>query len=698
MSAAFPLLGSRRKIGLFDFYYSSTMNLIAVTAAGSPTMSSSSLNEEESSDNHSRTPVRSSETITTSKSPRTRKRPRCDVFQNLKEFIHAHGGFVHPMVEMLEDRSLVVTASIDKGTTIWELDVITAPETGNANDDMPENSHLHPEFYHPLPDLQLARFVASRPSHMAAYWNSLPVDIVLPRMWPNETLDQLLTGSPLLRHIREAKKGVAADFQKLQLQQQWRAVPVPVPSNNEKDNNKGEAFKEEQNTRIVDSVSEFSYAMAAVTSRAYSMSIESSNGGGTNRTSSIGMVPFLDLCNHFRGAGNFSKKNLTYRFVPSSGCNKDKNHFEKEQQARSTITTPTTAGPAAGSTIRTSSTVRAIVQAAQDIPRGDTLRATYGAQGNAQLLLNYGFCIPQNIEPDGSSNDTLEFIVGDNDEGCNNEEAGGTTAASGATDQSIFLRTGPKSYTFLCFCKALESFYPMPQQENAVTTEEIKDKAEKMLDMEEFLNQCDAEEELQNGDDDEDEIGDEDDIDFGSSLDPSRALVTMTTSQGSTTQANAPRRDESNLEVHALKAFQGKIEQLASGYSIFSTSDNPGNNHMQAVDWNELLYAADDAKRYSAILVHSELRILYFYWHSIQRIKAKLVSFATENESTLVAGSTSPDSTHTATTIPGPTTTPLDTLFLSPDDSNLLGAQVDELVSAFIQIRHPGLCRSLEMV
>ena len=41
------------------------------------------------------------------------------------------------------------------------------------------------------------------------------------------------------------------------------------------------------------------------------------------------------------------------------------------------------------------------VTTARSLRPGSTLQMTYGAKGNATLLGRYGFCIPNNIEPDG---------------------------------------------------------------------------------------------------------------------------------------------------------------------------------------------------------------------------------------------------------------------------------------------------------
>jgi len=87
-----------------------------------------------------------------------------------------------------------------------------------------------------------------------------------------------------------------------------------------------------------------------------------------------------------------------------------------------------------------------VVHASRDTAAGECLSITYGALSNATLLVQYGFCLPDNVEPDGSSNDVYDFVVT-----C---RTGGVT-----TTITLPLRTGPKSYTYSLFIRALECFY-----------------------------------------------------------------------------------------------------------------------------------------------------------------------------------------------------------------------------------------------
>lgn len=109
---------------------------------------------------------------------------------------------------------------------------------------------------------------------------------------------------------------------------------------------------EDKGDHVFPSFDDFDDLLAAVSSRAFA-------GAGGSNDEDIAMVPLLDLCNHHRGS---SSKNVSYHFSSDGAVH---------------------------------------VVANQSLTKDTVLRITYGARGNAQLLFNYGFCIPNNLEPDG---------------------------------------------------------------------------------------------------------------------------------------------------------------------------------------------------------------------------------------------------------------------------------------------------------
>ena len=292
------------------------------------------------------------------------------------------------------------------------------------------------------------------------------------------------------------------------------------------------------------SFADFDDMLAAVTSRAFA-------GMGGSRDQDIAMIPVLDLCNHHRG--NVTK-NVSY-------CK-------------------------SGSAVQ--------VVASEDLDGDMVLGITYGARGNAQLLFNYGFCVPDNLEPDGkveypqrtickvmkiltmefsfllwvyvgSSNDVFEF-----------------KAKEGLPP--VELRTGPKAYTFLPFAKVLELFRS-ELEGGAAPQEEMNDFDDKEDDMEAFLNGCEEEE-------DQDEWEDEDD---GAEDDPMSEEQTI------------------KAELLALAAMQEAFEAAKERYLF------------KADDLERALDASGTSQRhYAAILVASELRAIFLYELGIQHVREKL--------------------------------------------------------------------------
>jgi len=92
------------------------------------------------------------------------------------------------------------------------------------------------------------------------------------------------------------------------------------------------------------------------------------------------------------------------------------------------------------------------MKALRDFKAGEFLHITYGAKGNTDLLLRYGFCLKKNVEPDGSSNDRFRvdkddfrrFVCGADDEGA-------------VKHQEIMLQMAPTAdYTYKPFVELLD--------------------------------------------------------------------------------------------------------------------------------------------------------------------------------------------------------------------------------------------------
>lgn len=454
-------------------------------------------------------------------SPQGAKRLRSDEdsdsFTSLVEWVRGAGGMVHPAVSMVpSSRELQVGERIEKDTIVLQIPSKCLVTEGTIRSQNPFRmdsvvGEKKVRLDHSTQDIELALFLAGQTDAVDFFWgaylDSLPESSAfdaLPRRWTSQQLE-LLTGSPLLRRIQNAREGILRDYQVAK--DSWKEKHA------------------DSNDANFPSLQAFSDRMAAVSSRAFEGMKGFEDFGGKEGDAT--MIPLLDLCNHHRGHN--VRKNLSYS-------------YEQEQGA-------------------------IVVRAADTVFAGDVLRITYGAQGNAQLLLNYGFCIPNNLEPDGSSNDVLEFFRS-------------TLAAE--KDQVVPLRAGPKSYSYGGFTKALD-YFCTTRESGGLGNDDDEDGGPD--DMEAFLDGCEEEEDQDF--DLENDAGDDDD----------------------------DNEDEKGLqtEIEALDKFRAALEVAQEAYAL------------KEVDLNQTVAAAECSPRYNAaILVQSEIRTIRFYLRAIECIKKKL--------------------------------------------------------------------------
>ncbi|GFH57647.1 hypothetical protein CTEN210_14123 [Chaetoceros tenuissimus] len=154
-----------------------------------------------------------------------------------------------------------------------------------------------------------------------------------------------------------------------------------------------------------------------------------------------------------------------------------------------------------------------VVNAKIDMDAEYTVGITYGAKGNHQLLIRYGFTLGDNVEPDGSSNDIAEIKV---------------------KNKLCEFRRGPKSYTFGCLTKAL-----------ALCSDDLEDgmgEQDEPTGLDDFLNDCEAEE-----------------CDFDSMY-----------AEGNDDEGdqNEQEDDEVKNEIVALNTLRTELEKARDGYSL----------------------------------------------------------------------------------------------------------------------------------
>ena len=475
------------------------------------------------------------------------------------------------------------TSAATRQYAVWiqQLDQVLSSSSKESNPTVQDDEWM----YYSKQDILLAAYVAllrldsslSSSSWWQPYWDSLPSSTellqLLPRHWSLQELDQWLGGSPIRAHV---------DAQKIMLQHHYnRIVRSSLFQRPEEDDD-----TRTDGAPIGATIPTFSYqdldvAMTIVSSRAFSNET-------TTASPTTTLVPLLDLCNHYRGPRNANVgKSCSYTFQAN----------------------------------------QVIVQSTHGFQPGTMLSITYGAQSNGQLLLNYGFALADNIEPDGSCNDIYEFVPTR------------TTTSSNPKRSIIVLRRGPKSYSYGGFVQALETFFPdhqtgknslpastdgMEQHDGNDGMKEEQEEEEDVDDMEDdmeaFLNACDDEEEEHDP-----ELDDHDDHD---------QLLYGEPSAMDSPHPNQPPPPPQDLqtELQALSAFRERLLELAESYTfpkaqrtlVLSSSLRAKDDHDSRQPNKDSDRPDQDRAYYAALVVDSEVATLRFFAATAQAIAQQL--------------------------------------------------------------------------
>ena len=278
----------------------------------------------------------------------------------------------------------------------------------------------------------------------------------------------------------------------------------------------------------------FSDRLAAVSSRAFA----GFGGSSGSDEEDIALVPLLDLADHCRGRQ--TTKNVSYT-----------------KSEDGTI----------------------IVNSISVIEKGDLIKITYGAQSNAQLLLNYGFAISDNLEPDGSSNDFLDFYP--------------------FPDQhtTVRLRAGPKAHSFHGFVNALDAFR---SHDLETAADPGKSQAEKEEDFEA----------------NEEQFAEWGDLDMTMNMDEIRS---DDDDDGETANDLKMQKEEA-IESYrkALNRFRTRLEAVIKGYYLKS-------DELDKLIAEGATSKSTAKKHFAALLVKSELRTIYFAVKAVDRIHELLL-------------------------------------------------------------------------
>jgi hypothetical protein len=441
------------------------------------------------------------------------------MFTNLRDWIRGDtDGLVHEAIGWQADtRELTVGNSLAPQTALLTIPADRVLSTATViRQSNPDWIHLPPpppkELHHLQDDCRVALYLATKPAAYEPYLASLELDQIvnaLPRRWMDRQLAYLM-GSPLLQRIAEQKQGVTKDHQA------WQAALTGSSSWT-----KETPFP---------SLEAFDQALAVVSSRAFA----GPDDGGT--VSSCVLIPLLDLCNHQRG-NQQENKNMSYAWSP---------------------------GQPDGSSM--------VVRTVQTIAPNETLRITYGAQSNGHLLLNYGFSLSDNNEPDGSSNNVYEFHI---------------DGTPGSDPNVIRLRLGPKSYTYGPLVQVLEALGPRDEQTSGNMGFDEEGDFGPDDDMDAFLNEC------------EEEDGD----------DPGMGMYGDGLDGDNDDDSDGDVETQKQFDRKALLAFRDQLDALLQAYVMKEVSPEE---------------AATPAYQYAKMLVASEKEILYFYRKAVVALLGRL--------------------------------------------------------------------------
>ena len=473
-------------------------------------------------------------------------------------WVRSNGGTVHPALTFSSaDRSVQIKSEeedqsgkviIPAGTVLMRIpssclltvDAVSSTSYGKKLVDVIQSllsSSSDNSLHNDASDLILALYMAhmassanDSTSEYAAYLATLPHSSSydnIPRRWDDKQLESLLGGTSLLIHVRKERAGLKSDY----------AIIATAWAKSSKG---GDTPSPE-----FPSFDKFDDMFAAVSSRGFA-------GLGSNGGQADAMVPLLDLLDHRRGTD--AKKDVRYK----RSCDTDDK----------------------GNGNATNAYVEVVAD--RDLSPGSTIHDTYGAKGNAQLLSRYGFCIPNNLEPDGSSNDVVELSL---KKGC----------------PVVELRAGPKSYTYGKFARMVEMFQEADGNEEAKNTNG-QEEVSGMDDMEAFLNQCDEEE---GGDDGDGCDGDDFDMMYG----------------GMNGEDDEDEGDEEKMLESEYKALEQLSEALANARERYSLKDKEIHNALEKTDGSP--------RHFAAILVQSERRTMRLYELASIKILHRLKSMMT---------------------------------------------------------------------
>ena len=396
--------------------------------------------------------------------------------------VRAHGGVVHANVRVGADasgaRGLIAIGPIAEGATLFRIPetcTLTAASAlrsplGKAIAARAEAAVEDGTGYHarsrslPLGDIALAAFVAADsvdPSSPFAAYHALlrrsPLDDA-PAWWPRAQRETLL-------HVCLCKRSTACDCAKVAT----RASIVSEATRKDAE----DAFEALVRVALVEHVRDrFQNPRRDDKKRSFDGPFDTSDAWDAFRRA---LAAVHSRAFHFgegdvpetRGASDASARTRS-RDVPESSPDGAREALEREAAGSALVPLLDCANHhrrPRECAWRVSRSREVEVVALRAFVSGDPVRVAYGARSNEHLLTRYGFCVRDNVEPDGSSNDETPFFLSET----GRVEVPGDVAISRFRDRafsaradgkrSVFLRVAPRvEYTFAPFADALDLF------------------------------------------------------------------------------------------------------------------------------------------------------------------------------------------------------------------------------------------------
>lgn len=396
--------------------------------------------------------------------------------------VRAHGGVVHANVRVGADasgaRGLIAIGPIAEGATLFRIPetcTLTAASAlrsplGKAIAARAEAAVEDGTGYHarsrslPLGDIALAAFVAADsvdPSSPFAAYHALlrrsPLDDA-PAWWPRAQRETLL-------HVCLCKRSTACDCAEVTT----RASIVSEATRKDAE----DAFEALVRVALVEHVRDrFQNPRRDDQKRSFDGPFDTSDAWDAFRRA---LAAVHSRAFHFgegdvpetRGASDASARTRS-RDVPESSPDGAREALEREAAGSALVPLLDCANHhrrPRECAWRVSRSREVEVVALRAFVSGDPVRVAYGARSNEHLLTRYGFCVRDNVEPDGSSNDETPFFLSET----GRVEVPGDVAISRFRDRafsaradgkrSVFLRVAPRvEYTFAPFADALDLF------------------------------------------------------------------------------------------------------------------------------------------------------------------------------------------------------------------------------------------------